>query len=92
MRANLTVVLSFEVPVPNNSTLLFKCMLYIYYSMRFKKDQVKIQALIDFNNEINIMTLVYIKELGFWNQKTVVRAQKIEDSSLVTYKMVIGEF
>lgn len=38
------------------------------------------------------MTLTCIKKLSFKTQKTDIRAQKIDESSLATYKIVITEF
>lgn len=39
-------------------------VLYIYHLVRFKKDQTKIQALLDFGNEVNTMAPAYIVKLG----------------------------
>lgn len=50
-------------PMFDNSILLLKHILYIYYSMWFKKDQAKIQILIDYNSKVNAMTQAYTKKL-----------------------------
>lgn len=42
----------------------FKYILCIYYLMQFKKNQTKIWALLNFDSEINIMTLAYAAKLG----------------------------
>lgn len=65
IKADLIMVSSFEALVPNSFTLSLKHMSYIYYLLHFNKDQAKIQALIDFNKKVNIITLAYIKRLGF---------------------------
>lgn len=38
------------------------------------------------------MSPAYIKKLGFKTQNTNVRAQKIDDSALKTYEMIILNF
>lgn len=44
--------------------LLLERMPYIYYPLRFQKDQSNVEALIDPSSEVNIMILAYIKKLG----------------------------
>ena len=46
---------------------------YIHYSVQFRKDKEIIRALINFDSEINTMTLAYAKKLGLQIQKTDVR-------------------
>lgn len=48
--------LTFEI-------FLLECNLYIYYIFCFKKNQVKIQALLDFGSEINAMAPTYAASL-----------------------------
>lgn len=62
---DLIIALSLEALVHNNITLLLEHIVYIYYLICFGKNQVEIQAIINFGNKINSMTLVYIKKLGF---------------------------
>lgn len=62
---DFTMVLSYEAQVQDNSTMLLKYVLYIYYLIWFKKNQTKTQTLIDFSNNVNAITLVYLKKLGF---------------------------
>ena len=65
----------------------------IYYPMQFWKDKgVTIQALIDLGSKVNAMTPAYTKQLGFQVQKTDVEAQKIDESLLRTFEMVIAGF
>ena len=60
--------------------------------MQFQKDKKIIKALIDFGNEVNVMTLAYVKQLGLQTQKTNVGTQKINGSLLKTYGIVIIAF
>lgn len=92
IKSDFIVVPGLEGPVLDNSILPLKHMLCIYYQLYFKKNQSKIQALIDSGNKINAMTLVYIKKLGFWSQKTDTKVQKIDSSSLTIYGMIIARF
>lgn len=47
-----------------NSVLLFKRVSCIYHPVRFKKNQAKVQALLDFDSEVNAMTPAYMARLG----------------------------
>lgn len=86
------MVKGFKTPVSDNSTLPLERMSCTYYLLCFKKDQRKIQALIDSSSEVNAMTPVYAKKLGFRTWKTDVGVQKIYNSSLTNYGMVIAGF
>lgn len=55
------VVLALAI---NNFSPPLKRILRIYYQVYLKKDQAKLQALLDFSSKINIITLVYIAKLG----------------------------
>lgn len=48
----------------NNYTLLLKHILCIHYLIWFKKNQAKIQALLDFGSEINVITPAYAAKLS----------------------------
>lgn len=61
--ADFAFIPSLEVLVPNNATPPHKRVPSIYYLFHFRKDFFKIQALIDFGIEINVMTLAYAKKL-----------------------------
>ena len=66
---------------------------FIHYSVQCWKDnKVTLQALIDSGSEFNTMTLAYAKKLGLQTQKTNIGAQKIDNSLLKTYGMVIAAF
>lgn len=45
--------------------LLLKRVLCIYYPMQFKKNQAKIQTLLDSGSEVNAITPAYIIKLSF---------------------------
>ena len=64
----------------------------IHYLVQFRKDKETIWALIDSNNEVYAMTPAYAKKLGLRTWKTDVRAQKIDESSLDTFVIVIADF
>lgn len=48
--------------------------------------------MINFDSKINIMTPIHIRKLGFQMQKTNIRIQKIDRSTLETYERVIISF
>ena len=64
----------------------------IHYQVQFRKDKETIRALIDSGSEVNAMTPAYAKKLGLRTQKTDGGAQKINESSLDTFEMVIAGF
>lgn len=68
------IALSFKASTFDNSTPLLKCILWIYYLVYFKKNQAKIKVLLDFSNEINTITLVYISKQDFKIQSTNIKA------------------
>lgn len=72
---NLAMVSGYVTPilVNNNFALLFKdtktlllldYILYIYHLIKFKNNQAKIQTLLNSDNKINTMLLVYMAKLG----------------------------
>ena len=66
---------------------------YIYYLAQFRKNKrATIWALINSHSKVNAITPAYTKKLGFQTRKTDVGAQKIDGSSLDTFKMVIPAF
>ena len=52
----------------------------------------KVQALIDSNSKIIVMTPAYIAKLGFIIQKTSIGAQKIDGLLLETYGIALTRF
>lgn len=53
--------------------VFLKGVSYIYYLLQFKKDQAKIQVLLDSDNKINAIFLAYLAQLGFKVKTTNVR-------------------
>ena len=65
----------------------------IHYPVQFQKDKKAIiWVLIDSDSKVNAMTLAYAKQLGLQVQTTDVWAQKIDNSLLRTFEMVIAGF
>lgn len=92
MEADLAMVSSFKTQLRLPILLPLERILYIYYPIRFKKDEAKIHALLDSNNEIIAMTLDYADRLGLKIRSTNIRAQKIDSSTLETFGMVLASF
>ena len=66
---------------------------YICYLMKFPKNKGKyFIALINFNNKVNTMTLIYTAKLGFKVEKTKISNKKIDGSSLKTFSIVFPTF
>lgn len=74
------------------SILLLKRVLYIQYSMQFKKYQVKIQALLDSNSEVNAITPAYMARLDLKVQLIDIEAQKIDNSIFEIFEIVLASF
>lgn len=75
METDSAVVSSFETSNFVTTTLLIiKCVLCIYHLVKFKKNQVKIEALLDSDSKINAMTLAYTARLGLKIQPTDIEA------------------
>lgn len=68
-------------------------VLCIHYSVQFRKgDQKVTRPLIDFNSEINMMTLVYAKRLGLRTCQIKFEAQKMNNLSLEIFEIGIASF
>lgn len=63
-----------EVGKEDDPTPSLECMPYIHHLVHFKKDEVKIQSLLDSSSEFNIMTPAFASRLGFKVQSTDIRA------------------
>ncbi len=61
----------------------------IRYSVTFK-DQTK--ALLNSRSEVNAISQAFVQQLGLKIHKTNVGAQKIDDTTLKTYAMVVSTF
>ena len=68
-------------------------VLCIHSLVQLRKDKrATIQALINSGSEVNAMTPAYTKKLCPRTQRTDVRAQKIDESSLDIFRIVIAGF
>ena len=67
---------------------------YIYYSVQFKKNinKVQVQALINLGSEVNIIHLTFTKLLGLPIRPIDIGVQKIDNTTLNTYKMIVEAF
>ena len=65
----------------------------IYYPLHFRKDKKnEVWALINFGSKVNAMTPAYVLKLGLKVRQINVRAQKIDGSTLETFKIVLASF
>ena len=66
----------------------------IYYPVQFKKDahKTQIQALIYLESEINAIALAYVSKLGLKVYLTDIGTQKINDSILKIFEIVLVSF
>lgn len=65
IKVSPAMALSFEILISDNLILPLEHKLYLHYTILFKRNYVKTQALIDFGSKINAMTPVYTSKLGF---------------------------
>lgn len=49
-------------------------------------------TLFDNGSKVNVMNFDFAQKLGFYIQKTSIKTQKIDGSTLETFKMVIANF
>ena len=84
-------ILATSVLVTNGDEEIVR-MPCIYYLIWFQEGQEQVRALLDSGSEVNAMSLIYAKNLGLKTRKTNIRAQKIDDSVLETFRMVIADF
>lgn len=64
----------------------------IPYPVCFWKDQDKVLALINLESKVNTMTPTYVLKLGLTVRPTNIRVQKVDDSILKTFSMVLASF
>ena len=62
----------------------------VHYLIRFKKKEV--QALINSGSEVNAMTPANVSRLGLRVDRTDIKAQKIDGSTLKTFEIVLASF
>ena len=64
----------------------------IHYLLYFWKDSTKVKAWINSGNKVKALTLAYTSNLGLWAHYTDIGAQKIDDSTLQIFEMVLASF
>lgn len=74
-----------------NTSQLLERVLCIYHLLHFQKNLRGIYALIDLSSEVNIITQAYVAKLGLKIQKIEIRAQKIDDFTFNTFKIVLAK-
>ena len=67
-------------------------VLYIRYSIIFRKRFVSVSALFDSGNEFNVIYSTLAKELGLPIKPTDIGAQKIDGTMLNTFGMIVTAF
>ena len=60
-----------------------------WYSVTFKEQT---EALLDSESEINIMSPAFASQLGLKIRKTNIRAQKLDGTTLETYRIIVSIF
>ena len=91
----LVLVLATSTPVTearHKNVVVLDCVPCICYPMRFKKSKVQVLALINSGSEVNAMTPAYALKLGLKVHTTNVGAQKINGSTLETFRIVLASF
>lgn len=66
------------------------CIYYLLYFQKNKKN--KVCTLINVSNKVNIMTLVYASKLSLRLCCTNIKVQKIDDSTLKIFGIVLASF
>ena len=78
-----------SILVTDSSKEIMK-MLYIYYLVWFQENQIK--TLLNSGNKIKTISLCYTKKWVLKILKTNIKTQKIDSSTLKTFKIVIINF
>lgn len=74
--------------------MALQCVSCIYYSVQFQElDQDnEVQALINLDSKVNVITSIYTKKFGFTLWKISVGTQKIDCVILKTYSIALIVF
>ena len=91
----LVLVLAIFVPITKarqEDVVVLDWIFCICYLIKFKKSNVKIQALINAGIKVNTIIPRYILKLGLKIYSTNIRTWKIEDFTLKTFGIVIASF
>ena len=65
---------------------------YLVFAIQFSLKKSEVQALINFGSKVNTMTLGYALKLGLKIHLINVKAQKIDNSTLETFEIVLASF
>lgn len=71
----------------NSRVKVLQQVLCICYLVQFKQELI--QVLLNLGSKVNAIIPVYVAKLNLTIQKIDINAQKIDGSTLATYKMVI---
>lgn len=75
-----------------DGTMQLKRVYCIHYPICFQKNFADIEVLFDSGSEVNAMTLAFASKFGLRTRYTNIGAQKIDGSTLQTFKMVLANF
>ena len=65
---------------------------YIQYLITFRKKFVPMLALFDLNSKVNAIHLTFARELGLLIRPTDIGVQKIDDTTLDNFEIVVAAF
>lgn len=92
----LVLVLATFTPMikaSRENKVILKKVSYIHYPFCFCKDKKnKMRDLIDSDSKVNAMTSTYVAKLGLNVCQTNIGAQKIDGSTLQTFRIVLASF
>lgn len=78
--------------ITGNSIKALQYIFSIQYPVNFQKNPNQVQAFINFKSEVNTMTSINAKKLGFAIRKVNNSVQNIDEIILVFYNMAITGF
>ena len=67
-------------------------VLCIYYPIWFQEGQEQVRVLLDSGSEVNTISPAFARKLGLKIWKTNIKVQKIDDSALEIFGMVIADY
>lgn len=89
---SLPLPLPLLLNTPSLDIFLLKRISYIYHPVYFRKNQAKVQILLDSGSEVNVINSAYTAKLYLKVYPTDIRAQKIDGSTLKIFEMVLASF
>lgn len=78
--------------VSKKDEVILERVLYIHYRLYFQKNTIEVKTLIDSGSEVNAIIPGYALKLDLKIRHTNVRAQKIDDSILEMFAMILASF